>query len=375
MPNESAHANPDQRRKLMEFLDWIICIRSPTVALRRAIRLSEKGKAAEAFRLLTRAAKAGIADAEYRVAQSYLAGSGVPPSRVEGARWLQRAAAHGLVEAQLMLSTLCINGLIRVPSGDASDSGFRAESLFAEDTPTDPNFDVALTWSRQAAQAGSAQGQALLAYVLTNGPESMRDLEEAQRWYKQSASAGCPEGCLGYALSLARQSTDDETLGRIAGLLRQAAKAEIPTAIYLLGVLTEQGQGQSVILSSQSNSFATQPNVDTARRKSGGGLPSLKVGTLRKTLRQVNPGCAAPRWPEIQRRRHLSVTFTLRTALCHRTTLRPRSGIDALRKRGISRRPARWECFTSLAPGSRRIKMRLRAGCVLPQRRAIEVHG
>ena len=86
MTNERAHANPDQRRKLREFLDWKICLRSPAGALRRAIRLSEKGKAAEAFRLLTRAAKAGIADAEYRVAQSYLAGSGVPPSRVEGAR-------------------------------------------------------------------------------------------------------------------------------------------------------------------------------------------------------------------------------------------------------------------------------------------------
>ena len=86
-------------RKLIAFVDWVICLGRPTVALRWAIRLSEMGKAAEAFRLLTRAAKAGIADAEYRVAQSYLAGSGVPPSRVEGARWLQRAATHGLVEA------------------------------------------------------------------------------------------------------------------------------------------------------------------------------------------------------------------------------------------------------------------------------------
>src|SRR5208282_3065491 len=110
MPRKRANANPDQRRMPMAFLDWIICLGRPTVALRRAIRLGEKGKPPKAFRLLTRAAKAGNADAEYRVAQSYFAGSGVPPSRVEGARWLQRAAAHGSVEAQLMLSTLCING-------------------------------------------------------------------------------------------------------------------------------------------------------------------------------------------------------------------------------------------------------------------------
>src|ERR1017187_7710234 len=99
MPSERANANSYPQRKPMAFLDWIICLGSPTVALRRAIRLDEKGKTAKAFRLLTRAAKAGIADAEYRVAQSYFAGSSVPPSRVEGARWLQRAATHGSVDA------------------------------------------------------------------------------------------------------------------------------------------------------------------------------------------------------------------------------------------------------------------------------------
>jgi uncharacterized protein len=62
------------------------------------------------------------------------------------------------------------------------------------------------------------QGRALLAYVLTYGPESMRNLEDAHRWYERSAAAGCPQGNLGFALSLARRAMDEE------GRLRQDIK-------------------------------------------------------------------------------------------------------------------------------------------------------
>ena len=161
----------------MLFLDRLIGLASPEAALRRAVRLSEQGKAAEAFPLLTRSAKAGIADAEYRVACCYLEGAGVPASRIEGARWLQRAAGHGHVEAQTLLGGLCVHGL----AGDVN--GDRPERLFAEEEPGEPDFAAALKWSRQAAEAGSAKAQAVLAYVLTCGPDEMRDLEAAHRWY------------------------------------------------------------------------------------------------------------------------------------------------------------------------------------------------
>ena len=54
------------------FVDRLIGLGSPDAALRRAIQLTEQEKFAAAFPLLTRAAKAGIPDAEYRVARSYL---------------------------------------------------------------------------------------------------------------------------------------------------------------------------------------------------------------------------------------------------------------------------------------------------------------
>ena len=249
----------------MLVLDRLIGLASPEAALRRAVRLSDLGRVSEAFPLLTRSAKAGIADAEYRVACCYLEGTGVPASRIEGARWLQRAAGHGHIEAQTLLGGLCVHGL----AGDLSDN--RPERLFAEEGAGEPDFASALKWALPAAEAGSAKAQAVLAYVLTCGPEEMHDLEEAHRWYQRSAAAGCPEGCLGYALSLAPRTQDEAGRHEVAEHLRQAAEAELPTAIYLLAVLTEQGSASRATRLSRRSSTATRPSAASARRNCAGG--------------------------------------------------------------------------------------------------------
>jgi len=162
---------------------------SPSGALRKAIQLSLQGKALEAFPLLARAAKAGLPEAEYRIARCYLEGMGVPPSRAEGSRWLLRAANQGHIEAETLLAALCIHGLAELKDGAGSG---QADRLFASEAEAGPDFAAALTWARRAADAGSPQGQAILGYVLTHGPDGIRDLEAAHRWYASSAAAGCP---------------------------------------------------------------------------------------------------------------------------------------------------------------------------------------
>src|ERR1700693_3314105 len=138
----------------MLVLDRLIGLASPEAALRRAVRLSDQGKIAEAFPLLTRSAKAGIAEAEYRVACCYLEGAGVPASRIEGARWLKRAAGHGHIEAPTLLGGLCVHGLAGGVNGD------RPERLFAEEEPGEPDFAAALKWARQGRGAGVAKAPA-----------------------------------------------------------------------------------------------------------------------------------------------------------------------------------------------------------------------
>ena len=142
----------------------------------------------------------GIAEAEYRVGRCYLEGTGVPPSRTEGARWLERAANQGYVEAQAQLAD---------PGDPRADRGVGAAGLGAPGCSPPPRRQrrtsrPASRWARKAAEGGSADGQAVLGYILTSGPEPMRDPDEAHRWYERSAAAGCPQGALGYALSLAR---------------------------------------------------------------------------------------------------------------------------------------------------------------------------
>jgi TPR repeat protein len=223
----------------MAFVDTLVALASPRAALRRSKQLTEKGRATEAFRLLSRAAKAGIADAQYRVGRCYLEGTGAPPSRLQAARWLERAATQGFVEAQVLLSALYVRGLVNQTSSQTPGSS----GLFAGDAQSEPDFESASKWAGLAASAGSAEGQALLAYVLTCGPGPMRDLEEGHRLYKKAADAGCPQGHLGYALSLARLGTSAANRRLIAEHLRHAADSELPTAIYLLGVFTERGVG------------------------------------------------------------------------------------------------------------------------------------
>ena len=104
--------------------------------------------------------------------------------------------------------------------------GQRSSRLFASESPGEPDFVAAMKWARQSAEAGSAKGQALLGYILTYGPAEFRDNDGAIHWYERSAKAGCPEGNLGYALSLARRANDDEPSAR----LHSASAAPQPLA-------------------------------------------------------------------------------------------------------------------------------------------------
>src|SRR6202041_662992 len=140
----------------MGLLDLILSPFSASAALRRAVRLTDRGERRAAFPLLSRAAQAGIAEAEFRIGRCYLEGGGVPPSRNNGVRWLEKAATQAYVEAQALLATLCLNGLGPVEAGGAPGEA----SLFGAQNTAGPNYETALHWARLAAQGGSAEGQA-----------------------------------------------------------------------------------------------------------------------------------------------------------------------------------------------------------------------
>lgn len=221
----------------MPFLDRLAGLVSPAARLRRALLLSDNGRPGDAFPLMASAARAGVVEAEYRVARCYLEGSGVPPSRIQGARWLLQAANHGSADAQALLAALYVAGLMPAGAG----SGSASNRLFEQETTGEPDFEAAFGFAEKAAEAGSAEGQAILGYILTNGPEELHDLAAAHRWYEASAAAGCAEGSLGLALSLARRGVAPNRTG-IERQLQRAVDGGLSTAVYLLAVLKENGQ-------------------------------------------------------------------------------------------------------------------------------------
>ena len=113
----------------------------------RAIRLTSAAGPAQAFPLFARAARAGIAEAEYRVGRCYLEGSGVPVSLTEGVRWLGYAAAQDHVEAQWLLAVLCIHGTARAPTAVQRRACFRTK------TAPKPDFAAGEKWARPGSRA------------------------------------------------------------------------------------------------------------------------------------------------------------------------------------------------------------------------------
>ncbi|WP_373319627.1 tetratricopeptide repeat protein, partial [Gluconacetobacter johannae] len=184
---------------------------SQRARLAHALALLAEGEAVEGFGHLSILAGAGMPEAQFRVGRAYLDGTGVPPSLVEGARWMRRAAEAGWVEARLVLGTLYLFGL---PHEAGAAQGLRLTAETPGDSTPDPT--AAAHWARLAAEAGSPDAQALYGYILANGPDELRDVAAAEDWFARAAAAGCAQGHLGLGLAWLRAATDEAGRARAA---------------------------------------------------------------------------------------------------------------------------------------------------------------
>ena len=206
---------------------------SPVAQIARARHLSDQDATRAAFRLLIKAAKAGEPAAWYQVGRAYLVGQGVPASLSAALRWLTRAAEVEEVDAQALLASLALQG----KCDTANINIFEANSTVGDQPP---NYPVALHWAERAAANGSAEAQAILGYILTNGPAELRDRARGELCHRYSAEAGCARGQLGWALVLLLRNTLDATR-HARELLEKAATANLFTAHYVLGLIAESG--------------------------------------------------------------------------------------------------------------------------------------
>lgn len=215
-------------------------------ATARGQALQQRQAHRPAFDLFARIARTGHAEAQYHLARCYLLGLGVPPSLAQALRWLAAAAEAGAMKAQTQLAELALQGV----------GGERSTDLFACGIPSGaaPLWDRAERWSSLAAAAGSAEAQALLAFIRSEGPAEMRDLAAAQALYRQSAEGGWSRGQLGLARLLLREGAPEQTAEAVERLRASAADG-LPIAHFLLGTLAETGASGSVDLAGAAEHY------------------------------------------------------------------------------------------------------------------------
>jgi TPR repeat protein len=210
--------------------------------------LADRDRHTAAFPLFVQAARAGLRQAQYRLGRSYLLGLGVPPSIGEALRWLCRAAEAGEAAAQTQLAALVLQGISDNGSAGLFDDGRQETDLAG------PDYDRAEHWCRQAVAAGSAEAKALLAFILTAGPEARRDPAAGEALYREAAQAGWSRGQLGLAMTLLRGGTPEGAAASV-GLLRSAAADGAVIAHHLLGMLAESGAAGSVDFAAAAASY------------------------------------------------------------------------------------------------------------------------
>jgi TPR repeat protein len=89
----------------------------------------------------------------------------------KAAPFIESAARYGIVEAQVRLAQMRLDGT-GVPRDEAD----------------------ALAWFTRAAEAGSAEAMNMVGRCFENGWGAARDLANAATWYRRAAEAGCDWG-------------------------------------------------------------------------------------------------------------------------------------------------------------------------------------
>lgn len=124
-----------------------------------------------AVRLLEPLARAGNPQAQARLGLLYYHGHGVRESDAMALQWFDRAARQGLADAQYQLGNMYAYGLAGLP---ADVDGAR----------------LAAQWYFEAARQRHAEAQYALGILFLTGSGVEQSATEAQRWIEQAAAQG-----------------------------------------------------------------------------------------------------------------------------------------------------------------------------------------
>jgi TPR repeat protein len=235
--------------------------------------LIDRGARAEGLRLIQRAADAGSAEGEHRLALIYANGeAGIPRDDARAAQLFEKAAEKGNRRAQLNIGTLYWRGqgvprdLIQARAWlekAAADGNVhaiyalgRAMSESAPPASADPARAADLF--RQAAERGHMFAALRYGMALADGAGVKKDQAAAQRWFLTAQQNGVPEGALAMGDMLARapatrdKAANEKMLKTAISWFEMAANSGVPSGQFKLanaylagsGVARDPGQAQ-----------------------------------------------------------------------------------------------------------------------------------
>lgn len=140
-------------------------------SLQDAVQALHRKDYPTAVRLLEPLARAGNPVAQTRLATLYYHGHGVRESDAQAQQWFERAARQGLAEAQFNLGNMYAYGLAQVPQGQ------------------DPQR-LAAQWIFEAARQGHADAQYSLGILFLTGSGVTQSAQEARKWIGRAAEQG-----------------------------------------------------------------------------------------------------------------------------------------------------------------------------------------
>lgn len=174
---------------------------------------------AAARRIFEPLAEAGDPEAQYWIGVMYAHGRGYPPVCRQAVRWYEMAARQGHAEAAFSVGFMLYNGW-----GAEHDECF---------LPANP--ERAGPWLRQAAEAGNARAQFMVARMYAEGNGFLRSADAAFDWMAQAAASGLTEAQYELALMYAEAGNRVDAWAWFALL----AERGYPGAAINTGLLAE----------------------------------------------------------------------------------------------------------------------------------------
>lgn len=217
--------------------------------------------------LLVKSAEAGFAPAQLELSKIF--STTVPPQTAAALEWLEKAAKGGITEAQFFLA-------------NAYETGQGAPADKAE----------ALIWFRRAAEGGMPIAQRILGTkYLSSTPEADANPIEAVRWLTAAAQSGDPGAMNNLAIAYGGESGVSRDDAQAMAWFKQASDTGLGRATYALAQYHENGRGTPVDIKTAALLYRAASEQGDAR-----GVVRLGILTGQGALDQMVPPHLSVPW-------------------------------------------------------------------------------